>query len=119
MHCEVVFGSPSMNCNGTGICRITGTNSIKPLSQKKDCRVTFGQISAAPNGKVSLFFFREQLCIHLYRQHFHKGTLTLTEACPLPMALCKALNIEFQQVLPGNYTVMACDGHFRVDLDCE
>lgn len=118
MHCDVVFGSPSMNCNGTGICKITGTNSISPIFLKKDCRRTFGQISAAPNGKVSLFFFREFLCIHLYRQHFRKGVLVMKEVCPLPSEVCKGLNLNGKNLLAGNYEVVECEGYFRVDVDC-
>ncbi len=118
MYCDVVFGSPSLDCDGTGICRITGTNSFVQMNLKKDCRITFGQISAAPNGKVSIFFFREFLCIHLYRQHFRKGVLTMKEQCPIPSGMSKALKIKGKRLLPGNYTVIEREGYFRVDVDC-
>lgn len=118
VNCEVVFGSPSMNCNGTGICRITGTNSIQPLSLKKDCRITLGQIAASPNGKVSLFFFREFLCVQLYRHHFHKGVLTMKEDCPLPKELANALNIKGKKLQSGNYAIVECQGYYRVDITC-
>jgi hypothetical protein len=118
MHCEVVFGSPSMNCNGTGICKITGTNSVLSMHLKKDCQLTFGQIAAAPNGKVSLFFFREYLCINLYKKHFRKGILEMKEQCPLPADLSKALNIQGNMLLPGLYTVVETEDYFRVDVDC-
>jgi hypothetical protein len=118
MHCDVVFGSPSMDCNGTGICKITGTNSIRPVHLKKSCQLTFGQIAAAPNGKVSLFFFREFLCIQLYRQHFRKGVLTMKEQCPVPSDISKTLNVKAKNLLPGNYAVVECEGYYRVDIDC-
>lgn len=118
MHCDVVFGSPSMDCNGTGICKITGTNSIRPMHLKKSCQLTFGQIAAAPNGKVSLFFFREFLCIQLYRQHFRKGVLTMKEQCPIPSDISKTLNVKAKNLLPGNYAVVECEGYYRVDIDC-
>ncbi len=118
MHCDVVFGSPSMDCNGTGICRITGTNSFRTLPKKKACQLTFGQIAAAPDSKISLFFFREFLCIQLYRQHFRKGVLAMKEACPIPSEIAKGLNLFGKNLLPGNYAITECDGYFRVDLDC-
>ena len=118
MHCDVVFGSPGMDCNGTGICKITGTNTFLRVSSKKSCQLTFGQIAAAPNGKISLYFFRELLCIKLYRQHFRKGVLKMEEACPLPLEIAQGLNICGTALLPGHYTVVECDGYFRVDLDC-
>lgn len=117
MHCDVVFGSPSMDCNGTGICKITGTNSIRPINLKKDCKLTFGQIASGPNGRVSLFFFREFLCTQLYRQHFYKGVFEIKENCPMPQEISKGLNIKGQNLLPGNYAVVECDGYFRVDVD--
>lgn len=117
MYCDVVFGSPSMDCNGTGICKITGTHANRPIHLKKNCQLTMGLIAAAPEGKVSLFFFREYLCIHLYRQHFRKGILEMKESCPLPKEISKGLNVNGRTLLPGSYTVVEVDGYFRVDVD--
>ncbi len=117
LHCDVVFGSPSMDCSGTGICKITGTNAFLPLQQKKACQLTFAQVAAVPGGRISLYFFREFLCIHLYRQHFRKGVLVMKEACPIPSKISMGLNIAGKKLLPGNYSVVECDGYFRVDLN--
>ena len=117
MRCDVVFGSPSMDCNGTGICRITSVHVLNSLQLKKSCQLTFGQIAAAPNGKVSIYFFREFLCIKLFKAHFRKGVLTMKEACPIPSKIYKGLNIHGKKLLPGDYTVIEGDGYFRVDLD--
>ena len=116
MNCEVVFGSPSLDCGGTGICRITGTNSIKGYYQHKNCSRTLGQIAAAGNGTISLFFFREFLCIRLYRKHFYKGVFSVTEACPIPPDVSATLGIEASAIVPGQYVVREMDGYFRVDL---
>ena len=118
VHCEVVFGAPSMNCSGTGICRITGVNSIQPFLLKKDCSATFGHASKTASDKLSLVFFRELLCIQLFRQHFHKGVLVLEEACPIPEELSSELNLDKKQVQPGKYTIHTCDGYYRVEVDC-
>lgn len=118
LHCDVVFGSPSADCHGTGICKITGTNSVHRLRLKKDCQLTFGQIAAAPNGKISLFFFREFLCIHLYRQHFRKGVLVMKEPCALPKEISQGLGVKAGSLLSGDYKVLECEGYFRVDVDC-
>ncbi len=118
LYCDVVFGSPSMDCNGTGICKLTSTRTLKQLSVKKDCRRTLGQIAASPNGHVSLFFFREFLCTHLYRQHFRKGVLVMKEACSLPSWISKGLDIKEKKMQAGSYAVVECDGYFRVDVTC-
>lgn len=117
MHCDVVFGSPSMDCNGTGICRITSVHVSRSLQRKKSCQLTYGQIAASPNGKVSIYFFREFLCIKLFRQHFRKGILSMKEACPIPSKIHKRLDISGKKLLPGDYAVIEGDGFFRVDLD--
>jgi hypothetical protein len=117
MRCDVVFGSPSMDCNGTGICRITSGHVTRTLQLKKSCQLTHGQIEAAPNGKVSIYFFREFLCTKLFRQHFRKGVLSMKEACPIPSKIFKGLDINGESLLPGDYAIFECDGYFRVDMD--
>ena len=118
MYCDVVFGSPSMDCNGTGICKINSTSSRQALVLKKDCKHTSGVIASNPSGQVSLYFFRKLLCIHLYRQHFHKGVFVLHESCALPEEITKGLDIRGQKLLAGQYKVQVFDGYFRVDLEC-
>jgi len=106
-----------MNCSGTGICKLNGNNSVRRALLKKNCHTTIAQIAAGPNGKLSLFFFRELLCVKLYRRHFHKGVLSMHEPCPLPEELSNSLDIKATQLLPGDYEVLECDGYFRIDLD--
>lgn len=118
MYCDVVFGSPSMDCNGTGICKINSTSSRQALLLKKDCTLTTGVMATNPNGQVSLYFFRKFLCIHLYRQHFHRGVFVLNEPCTLPAEITKGLNIKGKALIPGQYKVHSFDGFFRVDLVC-
>lgn len=119
IHCDVVFGSPSSDCRGTGICKISGTYERSRLPEaKKECRHTLGQAAVSPDGRLSLFFFREFLCIRLYRQHFQKGVLNMQEACSIPGSISAGLSIEAKQILPGQYRILECDGYFRVDVDC-
>ena len=117
LYCDVVFGSPSMNCNGTGICRINISNFIHAQVEKKQCQLTSGLMAAGPGGKVSLFFFRERLCIRQYRKHFRKGVFEMTEACPIPASISKELHTRAKKLLPGSYTVWEGDGYFRLDID--
>ena len=119
IHCDVVFGSPSSDCRGTGICKISGTNSLLILHQKKACKRTQAvMVERADKQGISLIFFRSLLCSQLYRHHFWKGVLTMKEACILPQEIRDNLQIEFSQMLPGNYQVREESGYFRVDIDC-
>lgn len=117
LHCAVVFGSPNAECRGTGICKITGTYERNMLDLKKDCRLAFGQICLAPNGGVSLFFFREFLCIHLYKAHFRKGLFQMKEPCALPENIAVTLGVEGAILAAGRYPVVEGEGYFRIDID--
>lgn len=120
LQCDVIFGSPSADCRGTGICKITGTNAFVPLFQKRECRATSAIATKREDSNgISLFFFRSQLCTQLYRRHFWKGILKLDEPCVIPDELRDTLHLNYQQILPGRYAVCEEDGYFRVDLDCE
>lgn len=119
LHCDVVFGSPSADCRGTGICKITGTNGLTVLDQKKECRRTQAILVERPDHSgVSLIFFRSKLCVQLYRRHFWKGILKMDESCAIPAEMQANLRQPFQQILPGQYPVIEENGYFRVDLNC-
>lgn len=119
MHCDVVFGSPSADCRGTGICKITGTNGFAPLNYKKECKETSAILVERPDSQgITLIFFRTQLCTKLYRHHFWKSVLSMKETCNLPVELQNKLQVPYQQMLPGNYAVVEESGYFRVDIDC-
>lgn len=119
IHCDVVFGSPSAECRGTGICKISGTNSISILEPKKDCRTTKAVLVECPDNQgITLIFFRSLLCSQLYRHHFWKGVLTLHESCPLPTELSSQLENAYKLLLPASYSVVEESGFFKVDIDC-
>jgi len=117
LYCDVVLGSPSMDCNGTGICRINISNFIHAKVQKKRCHQASGLMVAGPVGIVSLYFFRNRLCIRQFRKYFQKGVFEMTEACPIPASISKELHTRAKKLLPGSYTVWEGDGYFRLDID--
>ena len=119
IQCDVVFGSPSADCRGTGICKISGTNSFSIPTQQKECKTTKAVLVERPDKQgVTLIFFRSLLCSQLYRHHFWKGILTLHEACSLPLELSSQLEMPYRQMLPATYSVVEEAGYFRVEIDC-
>ncbi|MBL7826317.1 MAG: hypothetical protein JNJ57_06775 [Saprospiraceae bacterium] len=119
LQCDVIFGSPSADCRGTGICKITGTNAFSPITAGTACQIT--QAFAQPRkdqGGITLFFFRSFLCTQLYRRHFWKGILKMDEPCPLPEDIRTQLGLAFNTLLPGKYVVKEENGCFQVDIDC-
>jgi hypothetical protein len=120
IQCDVVFGSPSADCRGTGICKITGTNSFATMVQKKACQETSAIAVERTDGQgISLIFFRPLLCSQLYRRHFWKGILKMDEACPLPSQISDNMEQPFSQISAGRYQVVEENGYFRVDVDCQ
>lgn len=120
LNCDVVFGSPSADCSGTGICKITGTNGFFISDQKKECQKTKAVLlERADKQGVTLVFFRPLLCTQLFRRHFWKGVLSMDEPCLLPAEIRDQLSTRFSRMLPGKYAVVETAGYFRVDIDCE
>jgi hypothetical protein len=118
IHSEVVFGSPAMNCNGTGICRISSMLSVRTDDGYGRCQRTLARIVPGEKGKITLFFFRAHLCIQLFRKHFYKGMLEMTEPCEIPSELLEKLQIQTKTIQPGKYAILEKDGVYRLELDC-
>jgi hypothetical protein len=118
IRCDIVFGMPSQDCRGTGICKLASEYEAR-LQLKNDCRNTVAFVGRAGEGeRITLVFFRELLCTQLYSRHFRKGILELPESCPLPESLVGSLQLTGASLLPGNYTVTEQEGCFRVDVAC-
>jgi hypothetical protein len=118
IHSEVVFGSPAMNCNGTGICRISSMHSVHTDDGYGRCQRTQARITTGEKGKITLYFFRAHLCIQLFRKHFYKGMLEMTEPCEIPSDLLDKLQIQAKTILPGKYAIVEQNGVFKLELDC-
>ncbi|HAD11138.1 MAG TPA: hypothetical protein DCF33_01745 [Saprospirales bacterium] len=119
MSCDVVFGSPSANCLGTGICRITARSGQSPLlsTQKKTCQSTVGLLYPIEGGEgLAMVLTRGLLCTKLYKNHLRHQVLKLDSPCPLPKALCSALGLKFHQLMPGSYQIKEESGYIRIDF---
>lgn len=119
LSCDVVFGSPSADCRGTGVCRISARSSgrLSPLLQKQNCRSTVGLLFPIEGGNgVSLILTMGLLCAKMYKEHLRHGTLTLEEACPLPAEVIERLGLSIQVVKPGTYTIQQSASFLRIDF---
>ncbi len=119
MSCDVVFGSPSADCRGTGVCRITArsTNSPSAADRKKSCKNTTGLLFPIEGGAgFSMVLTRAMLCATLYKTHLRQGTLTLKETFVLPEDLIKALGLKIKEIPTGKYEVIEAQGFLRIDF---
>jgi hypothetical protein len=113
IRCDIVFGMPSQDCRGTGICKLSSEFHLS--STKKECRHTIAFASKG-EGVLSLLFFRPLLCVELFRRQFRKGIFEMPESCPLDQHLKMALGLSGSTLLPGKYTITQQGDCFRVDI---
>ena len=118
IRCDIVFGMPSQDCRGTGICKIS-SDLLQSVTLNQDCRHTAAFVSQKDDGRqLAIVFFRELLCIHLFRHHFRKGMLEMAEPCPLPAELIADLGLQGAVLMPGKYRIHEYEGCFRVNITC-
>jgi hypothetical protein len=115
MSCDVVFGSPSNDCRGTGICKITARKSRPDVATRRDCKSAKALFISGENGtSLSMVFAREMLCVHIWRTHLQHGVLTLQEPCKIPLDIMVGIGLKFNTISPGQYAVEELDGRYRI-----
>ncbi len=117
LRCDVVFGSPSVGCRGTGICKLNAHNSARAVALKHNCRGAGGLLISSNEGEgVSLILPRELLCTHIVRNHLRHGVLQMDEPCKIPSNIVAALGLKITTLAPGNYPVENLHRYYRIDF---
>ena len=120
MSCDVVFGSPSNDCRGTGICKITARKSRpETTGVRRDCKSSKALFISGDSGRsLSMVFARELLCVHIWRNHLRHGVLTLSEPCRIPLDITRTIGLKFHTLQPGQYRVEELEGRYRITFPC-
>lgn len=114
-HSDVIFGAPSADCRGTGICKIVAHGMLPQGGTHSTCRQSEALFTKGTGGKgVVMYLFRELLCINIYRNHLRDGVLTLYEPCPLPLSMVNYLTLEIHALPPGEFPVEIHQGYMRI-----
>lgn len=118
LSCDVVFGSPSANCLGTGVCKISARTALPSLTPaSRNCESAPAILFPLEGGNgVSLVIAREMMCIKLLRSQFRGGVLTLHEPCRLPNDIVTALSLKIKELKPGKYALKEADGFFSINF---
>lgn len=115
--CDVVFGSPSVGCRGTGICKLNANGVRRALELKQTCRGTSALLMPLDGGQgVSMILPREFMCINILRNHLRNNLLHLPEPCTIPQSIVKALGLKIKSLPSGTYQVAQAEGFFRIDF---
>lgn len=112
--CEIIFGSPSMNCRGTGICKITSTEELTSLS----CARFRAHITLRRDGHGLLVFFsKDQLADAAFSRHFPEDKLVMNEPCVVPEFIRTSLNTDIQYISAGRYQLQAEGTYVFISVD--
>lgn len=101
MEMEVVFGTPSQNCIGSGICMVM---SRLPRYQKLKCAHAPARIEYR-GGKLCFRFKKEDLEAPI-RQRLEKPCFEVLEPFQLPRLLVRKLGVDYQSIGKGYYPII-------------
>ena len=115
--CDVIFGSPSADCRGTGICKIVAQQQAPDQAEPQQCRRTQAVVAyGAADHSVSLLLFPEFLCATIVRNHLSKGVLIMKEPCRLPNDLRAMLHLQDTHIPAGVYAVEIKMGYYQINF---
>lgn len=115
--CEVMFGSPSSNCGGNGICKIVAKRRHPPAAFSRTNCSHSKALFATQGGAVSLIFRRDWLCSNLMRRHFRHGILEMPEPCPIPPEMATALPLNIRELPAGLHLIEDHKTHFQIKFN--
>jgi hypothetical protein len=117
LSCDVVFGSPSVGCRGTGICKLNVHDGSRTVALKQTCRGAVALLVSLDEGEgVSLILPHVFLCTHIVRHHLRHGIMQLNESCTIPNRVSVALGLKIKALEPGIYPVQNLKGFYRIDF---
>ncbi len=110
---EVVFGTPSKNCSGAGICMIAGRF---PQGYTIACPHAPAIIHCAPGQEQELVFrFRKnRLCGRAAQAYFTAGYFLVEESFSLPQRLIRQWGLPVDKIPPGRYLLEEYSREWRL-----
>lgn len=114
---EVVFGSPSQNCGGSGICMMI---SRLPKARVLSCPHAPAFVAVVGDGLRFRFLKDQQMEPYAWR-YFSTGYFEILEAYRLPLSISRGLGLFGMGLMPGKYRVeeTAQEWRFYVRYDFE
>ncbi|MEZ4942638.1 MAG: hypothetical protein R3D58_17320 [Saprospiraceae bacterium] len=101
---EIVFGSPSTGCKGSGVCKV-----VPVLTTARDwkCPHATAWISVTPEGKLRVAFQKSSLTLRQIRCYFRWQLFQVFEPFQMPYYIQQKLNASQTLIIqPGIYPVL-------------
>lgn len=100
---EVVFGTPSKNCSGNGICLLSKYRPERPL--RLQCPSVRGSIRANPSHRVVMLQFdTAQLPASVADRHLSGSHFVVEEPFSIPISILKSVGVSGRiAIAPGLY----------------
>ena len=108
---EVIFGTPSKNCCGAGVCLITNRF---PKGYTVPCPHAPASIHYLPGPELVFRFQKHRLCDRSLQAFFQKKNFRVEEAFSLPDSLQKKWELEGSWVPAGEYPIEAFSREYRL-----
>jgi hypothetical protein len=112
---EIIYGLPSRNCRGMGICQVKLLENANNLCQCKSSSLALAKVSA--KGGLELWILRHSLDPLQYQARFQNLELVLEETKVLESSVCEALKIGPAALLAGKYPVQESEEYIQVLID--
>jgi len=110
---QVIFGTPSRDCSGSGICKVYTIHAAKRLQIA--CEMVSARL--AVSDKDLLLSFSEAECTESLRQKQFRGlNFLVEEAFQLPSWLTQKLDIPAAFIPAGEYPIQRKNGFIWLKL---
>lgn len=117
LRADVIFGSPKLECLGTGICKIVNYTNTKPIQLGKDCKRAPAFLQTNHDGSVlQIILFRELVCLNVYKNHLRTGVFNMSSPCVVGAALAAELGLTGRTLVAGQYAVQEKGNCFQISI---
>ncbi len=114
VHAEIIFGSPSANCQGQGICRVlSGTETTSCSCAKFPVRVSASTHSSG----ISFLFSKAVLPETIQALYFDNKVLIVREIFFISPLLASELGLATCRVKPGEYSIGDKGDTFEIRME--
>jgi len=111
---EIVFGSLSTGCKGSGVCKV-----VPSRIEVKDwkCPHAAAWISLSPEGKIRIEFIKKSMTVQELRRYFRWQLFQVFEAYAMPAFVRNGLDTPGHLIIqPGIYAVKDTGKELIVDF---